>query len=87
MKYLIFILIVLSLTSCRTINYTDKAGNSLKINSFCWDTSIGSMTATNGTESISLNNYNSQPDQMALQLADDVIKVTAPLIASTKPSK
>jgi len=86
MKYLsiIFLPFILLLSSCRTVSYSDKAGNKLQINSFLWDTQIGSLIATNGTDSINLTNYNSQPDQAAIQLADDVIKSVPALAASKK---
>jgi hypothetical protein len=76
MKKLLFLALGL-LVGCRTISYTDKSGNSLKIQSFVWDASIGSMSATNGTDSITLSNYNSSPDKQALQLMDDMVKAGA----------
>jgi hypothetical protein len=74
MKRIALILAATLLVGCRSISYTDKAGNSLKINSFVWDSSIGSLSASNGVDSVTLTNYASSPDQQALQLMDDVVK-------------
>ena len=81
----VFLPLMLMLQGCRTVSFTDHSGNSLQINSLLWDTQIGSLTASNGTDTITLNNYNSQPDQMALQLADDIFK-SASVAASPLPS-
>lgn len=82
----LLLLALIPLAGCRTISYTDKAGNSLQIQSFVWDSSIGEMTASNGKDSITLKNYNSSPDKQAMQLMDDVVKagIVAPL-AAQKP--
>ena len=79
----VFLPLMLMLQGCRTVSYTDQSGT-LKINSLLWDTQIGSLTATNGTTTLTLTNYNSQPDQMALQLADDIIKSAS--VAASTPS-
>lgn len=68
------VLLLCAISGCRTITYSDKAGNKLEIKSLMWDTSIGSMAASNGTESLAVSNYAAKPDQQALQLADDVAK-------------
>ena len=76
---------LLMLSSCRTINYTDKSGNSLKITSFMWDSSIGEMTASNGQDSLTVKNYNSSPDKQAMQMVSDLVKSGA--IAGTVATK
>lgn len=84
----IALVLALMISGCRTISYTDKAGNQLKISSFVWDSSIGSLSASNGVDSVTLSNYASSPDQQALQLMDDVVKagiIAAPL--ATKQEK
>lgn len=52
---------------CASIEYQDKAGNTLKINRFAWQSKIGRISAESGGARLVVENYDSE--SQAIELA------------------